>query len=229
MRVCRHPAGSGAEQCNGLWLSAAVLEGVSGREGRRMWWWLPPVVFPSDAAAVRSWVAAVWARGGRRFVLNAPWQVGWFDESADRPQLWAGPFCNLANPLALETAAALGFTGAIVSPELGGSDLLALPRQSPLPLGVVIGGNWPLCLARTAAADVQLDASFRSPKGEEAWAVRHGPLVWVYPNWRLDVQDRRRQLEEAGYRLFVQLVEPLPEQLPLKQRPGKWNWELGLQ
>lgn len=229
VRVCRHPAGSGEADCNGMWLSAEVAADVSERDCRQMWWWLPPVIFPSDAALVRSWVKAACARGGRRFVLNAPWQVGLFDDGCDRPRLWAGPFCNLANPLALETASALGFTGAIVSPELGSMELLALPRLSPLPLGVIIGGNWPLCLARTAAADLKLDASFCSPKGEEAWTVRHGPLVWVYPNWRLDLQDRRRQLEQAGYSLFVQLIEPLPNPLPLKQRPGKWNWEVGLQ
>lgn len=229
VRVCRHPADGGRAGCSGLWLGQAVLDDVSERVCRQTWWWLPPVVFPSDAAATRAWVEAACARGGRTFVLNDPWQVGLFESSGCRPRLWAGPFCNLANPLALETAAALGFAGAIVSPELGGADLLALPRVSPLPLGVLIGGNWPLCVARSVAADLRLDASFGSPKGEEAWAVRHGPLMWVYPNWRLDLQDRRRELEQAGYRLFVHLIEPLPNPLTLKERPGRWNWEVGLQ
>ena len=229
LRVCRHPAAGGRADGSGLWLSPAALADVAERVCRQTWWWLPPVVFPSDAAPMRACVEAACARGGRTFVLNDPWQVALFDAIARRPRLWAGPFCNLANPLALETAAALGFTGAIVSPELGAADLLALPRVSPLPLGVLIGGNWPLCVARSVAADLKLDASFRSPKGEEAWAVRHGPLVWVYPNWRLDLQDRRSELEQAGYRLFVQLIEPVPTSLTLKQRPGKWNWEVGLQ
>jgi putative protease len=212
-----------------LWLSAAALADVSERICRQTWWWLPPVIFPSDASAVRALAEAAWARGSRMFVLNDPWQVGLFDSTGGRPQLWAGPFCNLANPLALETAAALGFTGAMVSPELGAEDLLALPRSSPLPLGVLIRGHWPLCVARSAAADLELDVPFRSPKGEEAWAVRHGPLLWVYPNWQLDLRDRRRELEQAGFRLFVHLVEPLPNQVTLKERPGRWNWEVGLQ
>ncbi len=229
LRVCRHPAGGGGADCSGLWLSEAALAVLPERVCRHTWWWLPPVVFPSDAAPIRALVAAACARGGRSFVLNDPWQVGVFDSIGSRLRLWAGPFCNLTNPLALETAAALGFEGAIVSPELGDADILALPRSSPLPLGVLIGGNWPLCVARTAAADLILDAPFRSPKGEEAWSVRHGPLMWVYPNWRLNLQDRRRQLEQAGYRLFVHLIEPLPNHVTLKERPGRWNWEVGLQ
>jgi putative protease len=229
LRVCRLPPRGGETGCSGLWLSEAALADLPERNGRQIWWWLPPVVFPSDAAPIRALVAAACARGSRTFVLNDPWQVGLFDPLASRLRLWAGPFCNLANPLALQTAAALGFEGAIVSPELGAADMLALPRSSPLPLGVLIGGNWPLCVARTAAADLKLDASFRSPKGEEAWAVRHGPLMWVYPNWRLELQDRRRELEQAGYRLFVHLIEPLPDRVALKERPGRWNWDVGLQ
>ncbi len=229
LRVCRQPAGGGEAGCNGLWLSAAALAALPERDGRGIWWWLPPVIFPSDADSLRALVAAACARGGRFFVLNDPWQVGLFDTIGGSRRLWAGPFCNLANPLALETAAGLGFEGAIVSPEIGAADMLALPRSSPLPLGVLIGGNWPLCVARTAAAELVLDAPFRSPKAEEAWSVRHGPLVWVYPNWRLGLQDRRSQLEQAGYRLFVHLIEPLPNRVTLKERPGRWNWETGLQ
>jgi putative protease len=53
--------------------------------------------------------------------------------------------------------------------------------------------------------------------------------MWVYPNWRLELQDRRRELEQAGYRLFVHLIEPLPDRVALKERPGRWNWDVGLQ
>ncbi len=162
-------------------------------------------------------------------MLNDPWQAALFDLPGRGLRLWAGPFCNLANPLALETAASLGFSGAIVSPELNGADFLGLPRMSPLPLGVLLSGNWPLCVARTAAEQLKPDAAFLSPKGEEAWVVRHGTLFWVYPNWRLDLQARRGELEEAGYRVFVHLIEPVPQTVRLKQRPGGWNWQVGLQ
>ncbi len=132
---------------------------------------------------------------------------------------------DLANPLALESAAALGLAGAIVSPELGGDEYRMLPRHSPLPLGIVIGGDWPLCVARTAAPELALDTAFRSPKGEEAWVVKHGNLFWTYPNWRLDLRDRQEDLKRAGYGLFVHLVEPVPNPVTLKDRPGMWNWQ----
>ncbi|MGE5256816.1 MAG: hypothetical protein ACM3KE_09110, partial [Hyphomicrobiales bacterium] len=139
--------------------------------------------------------------------------------------LWAGPFCNLANPLALESAASLGFSGAIVSPELAAADFLKLPGRSPLPLGIVIGGSWPLCVARAVASDLQLETPFRSPKGEDAWAVRYGSLYWVFPNWRLDLRDQKDTLRRAGYRLFIHLMEAVPTTIRLKDRPGLWNWE----
>jgi putative protease len=138
--------------------------------------------------------------------------------------LWAGPFCNLANPLAVETAARLGFCGAVVSPELAAADFLELPRSSPLPLGIVVAGSWPLCVARAVAADLQPDTPFRSPKGEEAWATRYGSINWVFPNWRLDLQDQKESLRAAGYVLFIQMVEPVPKTVRLKDRPGGWNW-----
>ncbi len=213
----------------GVWLSAEALAKVSSREGREAWWWLPPVVFPDDEEALRGLIAAACSRGSRTFVLNDPWQAALFAAAGRGLRLWAGPFCNLANPLALEVAAGLGFAGAIVSPELSGADFLALPRMSPLPLGVLVSGNWPLCVARTAAEELKTEVAFLSPKGEEAWVVRHGTLFWVYPNWRLDLQDRRGELEKAGYRLFVHLIEPVPQTVKLKQRPGGWNWQVGLE
>jgi putative protease len=218
--------GAGA---GGLWLSAEALAQAPAREGRETWWWLPPAVFPGDEAALRGLIDAACSRGGRTFVLNDPWQGALFAGAGRGLKLWAGPFCNLANPLALEAAAGLGFAGAIVSPELGGADILSLPGMSPLPLGVLLSGNWPLCVARTVAAELETGPAFISPKGEEAWVARHGPLFWVYPNWRLDLRDRRGEMEKAGYRLFVHLVEPVPAPVKLKQRPGGWNWQAGLE
>jgi putative protease len=217
--------GAGA---GGLWLSAEALAQAPARESRGTWWWLPPAVFPGDEAALRGLIAAACSRGGRTFVLNDPWQGALFAGAGRGLKLWAGPFCNIANPLALEAAAGLGFAGAIVSPELGGADMLSLPGMSPLPLGVLLSGSWPLCIARTAAAELKTETAFISPKGEAAWVVRHGPLFWVYPNWRLDLRERRGEMEEAGYRLFVHLVEPVPPPVTIKQRPGGWNWQAGL-
>ena len=174
---------------------------------------------------MRALIRSARSRGSQTFVLNDPWQVALFAPDAAEVMLWAGPFCNLANPLALETAADLGFKGAIVSPELASDDFLKLPRFSPLPLGIVIGGNWPLCVARVISAELQQQAPLRSPKGEEAWWVRYGSLYWVFPNWELDLGGQTEMLRRAGYRLFVRLIEPLPPTLKRKHRPGLWNWE----
>jgi putative protease len=226
LRVYRRPPRQIGHGPMGLWLEGEVLsEVVPASLVRRVCWWLPPVVFPSDEAALRERVDAVRRSGGRSFVLNDPWQVVLFPREAQLLRLWAGPFCNLANPLALHTAAALGFAGAIVSPELGAGDVLKLPERSPLPLGIVVGGHWPLCVARAAASDLVLETPFRSPKGEEAWATRYGSLHWVFPNWRIRLQDQMDALRRAGYRRFVHLLEPVPATVQMKDRPGLWNWE----
>jgi U32 family peptidase len=101
---------------------------------------------------------------------------------------------------------------------------LGLPQSSPLPLGVVVAGNWPLCVARATAADLHPDAPFRSPKGEDAWTTRYGSIYWVFPNWRLDLQDQTENLRAAGYVLFIEMLEPVPKAVQLKDRPGPWNW-----
>ncbi len=130
--------------------------------------------------------------------------------------------------MALAVAADFGFSGAIISPELGGADLLALPRQSPIPLGVVIDGNWPLCISRTVSESIEEDQPFTSPKGEKAWVHRYEQNYWVYPNWKLDLQIKMAELRRAGYQIFVHLVEPVPGNIELKKRPGLWNWDVGL-
>ncbi len=224
IRVGRIPAARDREDRIGLWLSPEAVHGVPEHGQSSVWWWLPPAIFPDEAPEYGSLLEIICRRGGRTFVVNAPWQVALFGERRDLT-LWAGPFCNLANLLALESAAALGVAGAIVSPELSGDEYRMLPRHSPIPLGIVIGGNWPLCVARTVAPELALDSAFRSPKGEEAWVVKHGSLFWTYPNWRLDLRDRQEELRRAGYGLFVHLVEPVPHHIMMKERPGVWNWQ----
>ena len=162
--------------------------------------------------------------GARRFVLNAPWQVVFFQKT-NQLTLWAGPFCNLANGLALERVAGLGFNGAIVSPELGKDDFLSLPQQSPIPLGIVIEGNWPLTISRYIAEDMQTSQPFTSVKGEQAWASRYGDNYWVFPNWPIDLSMHSDAFERAGYQLFVHMREPVPKSVKIKKRPGLWNWK----
>jgi putative protease len=112
---------------------------------------------------------------------------------------------------------------------MGEKECAALPSLSPLPLGIVISGNWPLCVSRTLSEDIQTGALFSSPRGEQAWAGRHGSDVWIYPNWALDLSSKKEILKKFGYRMFVHLKEPLPPQARLKKRPGLWNWAMGLQ
>ena len=208
-----------------LWLSDAALDQLPG--GSRPWWWLPPVIWPDDVRQVAGWVKTALEHGAAGFVVNAPWQRVLFPRQVPCP-LWAGPFCNLANPLALEAVEKIGCSGAIVSPELGSEDLLALPGRSRLPLGIVVSGHWPLCLARTVNVDLKLQTAFTSPKGEVAWTVAHGANIWVYPNWILDLSAHEADLIRAGYRLLVRLDEKVPPGVSIKQRPGLWNWSLGL-
>jgi len=211
----------------GVWLSGQALKKVSGKNASRIWWWLPPVIWPDTEQANRNDVQAAVRKGARSFVLNAPWQVAFF-KSLQGLSLWAGPFCNLANPLALAIVESMGCRGAIVSPELGGKDFLQLPQQSPIPLGIVVAGNWPLCVARSAAREILLDQPFASPMGEQAWVTRYGTDFWTYPNWQLDLGRQKNALQKAGYVLFVNLVEPVPKRVKLKNRKGLWNWDISL-
>ncbi len=225
--VHRSPAARPGPHPEGLWLSAEAIENVGRERVSRLWWWLPPVVWPDAEGALMKAVSAVLRKGAAHFVLNAPWQTACFGSLAGL-NLWAGPFCNLANPLAVAMAADMGFAGAFVSPELGRDDYLTLPAASPLPLGIVVSGSWPLCISRTIAAGVKEDEAFTSPRGEQSWVHRNGTDYWMYPNWHLDLRAKTAELKKAGYRMFAHLIEPLPHGISLKQRPGLWNWDVGL-
>ncbi|MFH2218506.1 MAG: U32 family peptidase [Pseudomonadota bacterium] len=211
----------------GVWLSAGHEEALPGRPRPGFWWWLPPVVWPDQEEAFKARLDRLLKKGARNFVLNAPWQTALF-HSPKKLNLWAGPFCNTANPLAIESLASLGIRGVIVSPELGRDTIVSLPKQSPLPMGVVIYGHWPLCVSRTLSESVKPAKPFTSPMGEQAWVSKHGPDFWLFPNWNLDLRDKQQELEQAGYSLFVHLLEPVPKEVKLKEREGVWNWDVNL-
>jgi len=153
----------------GLWLESQAENKLPKGPGHRLWWWLPPVIWPEDEKNFKELVSRVLKKGARNFVLNAPWQLAFFS-MPKKLNLWAGPFCNIANPLAVKTLASLGFKGAIVSPELGRKDYVTLPKHSPVPLGIVISGNWPLCVSRIISEKLDTQKPLISPKGEESWA-----------------------------------------------------------
>jgi putative protease len=210
----------------GLWLSEETVQTLSANHA--CWCWLSPSLWPSDEEQTAAWIDRLLRKGCRRFVLNAPWQIGFFQDPK-KLSLWAGPFCNLSNPLAVNQIKSYGFSGAIVSPELGLDDYLSLAKQSPLPLGIVLFGEWPLSISRVFSGQLKKARAFESPKGEAAWAAEYDSNYWVYPNWRLNLIPFRQKLEQAGYRHFFHLNEPIPPSIRMKDRPGIWNWKLGLQ
>jgi putative protease len=224
LNVFRHAAGGDRNRPHGQWVSPQNIRRLSRAVAGNAWWWLPPVVWPAGEAGLKRQLAGLYKNGARRFVLNAPWQPALF-RNLKGLKLWAGPFCNLANPLALAAAQRLGMQGAIVSPELGREDYLKLPRHSPLPLGVVVAGHWPLCVSRTLGPELQAERPFFSPKGEQSWAARYGSEVWLFPNWEIDLKARQVELRKAGYQLFVHLHEPVPKAVKMKKRPGLWNYD----
>ena len=210
----------------GVWLASDIKRIIVG-DRRRSWYWLPPVIWPADQEKIRFLVSEALKKGCKNFVLNSPWQRVFFPKDKSL-NLWAGPFCNISNELAIEQLAGMQFKGVIVSPEQGKADYAGLPSKSPLPVGIVVSGNWPLCVSRIIADDLKTDHLFNSPKGEQAWARQYGSDFWVFPNWPVDLTPKKDALKKAGYKMLVHLSESMPEKVKLKQRPGLWNWEIGL-
>ena len=210
----------------GRWIATQDLNRTLA-EPLPAWWWLPPVLWPTEEQDLAEIVRRILRKGGRNFVVNAPWQVALF-KIPRSVNLWAGPFCNIANGLAVEALAEAGFSGVIVSPELDRDSCLALPGQSPLPLGIVLTGNWPFCISRIAADAVRLNQPFMSPKRESGWISKIGSNFWVYPNWRLDLRPHKDELQKAGYQVWFHLMEEVPRTVFMKKRPGLWNWEIGM-
>lgn len=210
-----------------LWLDVNHPERALAEDSTRIWWWLPPVIWPSEEQDWQALVGQLLRKGARRFVLNAPWQIALF-RRPNQLNLWAGPFCNISNPMAVRAFKLLGGQGVMVSPELGQGDLKALGQKSVLPLGVVVSGHWPFCVSRVLAEPFKAEQAFVSPKNEQGWVKRYGQLFWVYPNWPIDLRAVQEQLHGYGFRLFVHLDEPVPQTVRIKKRPGRWNWDIGL-
>lgn len=227
MHVRRNPGQRMRKTSLALWLNIEGRPHVNPEDVKHVWWWLPPIIWPQDDDLWQQQVSDLIRMGARRFVLNAPWQMALFSRT-DNFNLWAGPFCNIANPLAVRAFKMMGGQGVIVSPELGQGDFEALAAKSVLPVGVVVSGFWPFCVSRSLADGFKVGQPFTSPKGEQGWAYEHSRLYWIYPNWQVDLRASQSQLQKAGYRMFVHLDEPVPKSVKIKRRPGKWNWEIGL-
>lgn len=227
MTVYRKIVRAKRQNGQGAWMASDTVKQVPAGTASRLWWWVPPVVWPVEESSCRRLVDTLVNRGCRQFVLNAPWQISLFPASP-KIELWAGPFCNTANALAVQALENMGFSGVIVSPELGRDDVTALPRSVRLPLGIVISGSWPLCVSRIIPRDVKPGEPFTSPKGEIFWYQQYDSNAWLYANWRLDLTAKQSELAGAGYRWFVHLEEPVPPRVKFKKRPGLWNWDVGI-
>ncbi len=212
---------------SGLWLDVKDPGQTAKIGDNSLWWWLPPVIWPDEEKEIKKMASIAVEKGRRNFVLNAPWQTALFDLTKGL-NIWAGPFCNISNVLAVKVLQPLGFSGVIASPELGREDYLLLIKKSPLPLGIIISGNWPLTISRVISDQVKTEYPFVSPKGEQAWVKRYGSNFWIYPNWKIDLTDKKEELRKAGYSMFVHLNEPLPPGIEMKKREGWWNWDLSL-
>jgi len=208
----------------GVWISQ---QDYSTRPTAGAWLWLDPVLFPGEEKKCADYIAGAIKKGIKDFVLNSPWQISLFAGSRHL-NIWAGPFCNIANSMTVNLLKHQGFSGAIVSPELDQETFMLLPQQSELPLGVVIYGNWPLGISRIISPDLEPGKAFMSPKGEITWISKHNSNYFIFPNWHLDLTAQKESLKKAGFSLFVHMNEPIPEGIRMKDRPGLWNWNLKL-
>lgn len=228
VHIWRQPPKGPAKGAAGVWVSATKTQHLPLGRAASTWWWLPPVIWPNEEKDFADILEIILKRGGKRFVLNAPWQTGLIGRKRREMELWAGPFCNVASPLALEKLQSMGFDGAVVSPELSGEEIMALPRQSPLPLGIVTAGLWPLGISRTMSQDVKACEPLSSPKGEVCFMTRYGQNFWIYPNWELDLTAKEEDLSRAGYLHLVHLREPMPKSVERNERGCVFNWEIGV-
>ena len=228
MHVNRHTPQGRVPSNRGLWLDPGNLKGTHQKAAPDIWWWLPPVVWPNEEEWFAALVAKALAKGAKRFVANTPWQMAFLTASKRPVTVWAGPFCNAANVLAINQLRKLGFAGVILSPELTREDYLRLPRESSLPLGVVTEGLWPLCVSRTVAEGIREEEPISSPMGETLWVRKYGQNYWVYPGWPMSLSSEKKALDNAGYALFVALHEPWPKAVPRANRTSQINWNLKL-
>jgi putative protease len=208
----------------GVWIST---RGYSMPSSSRNWLWLDPVLFPGEEKACFDYITKAIKKGAKNFVLNAFWQISLFRDPKQF-NLWAGPFCNITNSMTVTYLKQLGFSGAIVSPELDQNTICALPQKSDLPLGIVVYGNWPLGISRIISTDLKTNQAFTSPMGETSWITKHNNNYWVFPNWYLDLSSKKELLKKAGFSLFIDIHENIPRGIKIKNRPGLWNWNLKL-
>lgn len=210
----------------GIWLSPRSLREISRTVVPKISWWLPPVIWVDEEKVWENLIQEGIRKGIKHLVCNAPWQVKLIQEQ--QTNLIAGPFCNLSNPLSLTVIAKMGFKAAFVSPELDHKTFLELPKLSPIPLGFVLKGFFPMGIGRHNPEGLKANEAFQSPKRELFWTRKYGENTWIYPAWEIDFTAKREELAIAGYSFFATIEENLPKSLPASTRPGLFNWDSNL-
>jgi putative protease len=210
-----------------LWLSLKEVDKFPVKIVKKIWWWLPPVLFPNEEQKLHDAVTKAVKKGARKFVLNTFWQQALF-KTIKGLNVWAGPFCNIGNSEAIMLLKKWGFSGVILSPELDKETYFSMPYNSPLPLGIVIHGNWPLGISRIVSEQLKQDKLFSSPMREGTWVTKIDNNFWIFPDWKLDLMQKKKDLKKAGYSLFVTIKETVPKNIKMKNRQGLWNWNLKL-
>lgn len=79
------PSRLGNQSEQAVWLTPGVERTISRNIFGRIWWWLPPVIWPAEEKAWTECLDNMTRLGARQFVLNAPWQMGLFPNPSARP------------------------------------------------------------------------------------------------------------------------------------------------
>jgi len=188
----------------------------------------PPVIWPSDEEKYTKAINRMIELKAFNFILNSPWHIHLVKKNRNL-SIWAGPFCNVSNTLAIGVLKSLGFTGVIVSPELSSEAFLQLPKRSPLPLGIITSGYFPFAVSRIVSDEIKENELFFSPKKEGGFVKKYDDSYYIYPAWELDIKDKETLLKNAGYTLFLRMDERAPStDKNRKRQKSQWNWNLSL-
>ena len=98
MVVTRAATRSGGRGAKGLWVSPQTVQKTAPKAMASVWWWLSPVLWPASEAETAHLIARLLKGGARQFVLNAPWQAGFFERPEDL-QLVGGPVLQPGQPV----------------------------------------------------------------------------------------------------------------------------------
>ncbi len=192
------------------------------------WYWLSPVMWPEDEQRWESKIKNMLEGGARNFVINSVWHIGIFKKlwDVEKLNLWAGPYCNLTNTFCLDYLKWMGFKGAVISFELSKRDILTLPKYSPIDLGIFMSGFFPFSISRTLSHELSHGDYLVSKKGEPFWIEKREPNYYLFAGWKYDITQKQKELQKAGYKMFVFFHQIPPKGVSIIKRKFEFNWNL---